>query len=556
MTYGEFRRLCLIVRIFFHYNLDELIPLEFVSRVLRLYRRCLFWIPNEYLNQPQGVRLRLALEQLGPIWIKFGQMLSTRHDLLPIHISEELTLLQDSVTPFDGLKAQHLIESALNAPIHTQFNNFNITPLASASIAQVHTATLKNNGCEVIIKIIRPEILSLIQSDLKLIYRLALWIPHFIPSFRSLHLIEVVHNYEKTLLNELNLLREADNAMRMRRNFYHSQILYVPKIYRELCTKNILVMERIYGIPISNIVMLIQYGVNLNLLAERGVHIFFTQVFRDSFFHADMHPGNIFVNYMHPDNPQYIGIDYGIVGTLQKEDKRYLAENFLAFLNRDYRKVATLHIDSGWVPPGTDIEDFEFAIRSICEPIFKKPLIEISFAHLLISLFNITRSFHMEIQPQLVLLQKTLLYVEGLGRQLDPNLDLWKTAKPFLEDWIQNQIGIPAILQTLKNKIPIWASKLPELPDLFYEHLKQNKNIQNRIDRLASNLYYEQNKQKKSYCWFSLSPILLLSNIMLLILSSEWTTLSIGLIISGWITWLIGWWIRIRPPRVPNKPDS
>ncbi|WP_312158450.1 ubiquinone biosynthesis regulatory protein kinase UbiB, partial [Pantoea piersonii] len=451
MTFGEIRRLYFIIRIFLTYGLDELIPRMRLTIPLRLWRRTIFWIPNRHKDEEIGVRMRLAMEQLGPVWIKFGQMLSTRRDLFPPVIADQLAILQDRVAPFDGVKAKEQIEKSIGGPVETWFDDFDIKPLASASIAQVHTATLKATGKKVVIKVIRPDILPVIKADMKLIYRLARWVPRLLPDGRRLRPMEVVRDYEKTLIDELNLLREAANAIQLRRNFEDSRMLYVPEVYSDYCSETMLVMERIYGIPISDVATLEQHGVNMKLLAERGVQVFFTQVFRDSFFHADMHPGNIFVSYDHPEDPQYIGIDCGIVGSLNKEDKRYLAENFIAFFNRDYRKVAELHVDSGWVPPDTNVEDFEFAIRTVCEPIFEKPLAEISFGHVLLNLFSTARRFNMEVQPQLVLLQKTLLYIEGIGRQLYPQLDLWKTAKPFLEDWIKDQIGLPAILRAVKE---------------------------------------------------------------------------------------------------------
>ncbi|HAR9123742.1 TPA: ubiquinone biosynthesis regulatory protein kinase UbiB, partial [Salmonella enterica] len=419
MTPGEVRRLYFIIRTFLSYGLDELIPRMRLTLPLRLWRYSLFWMPNRHKDKLLGERLRLALQELGPVWIKFGQMLSTRRDLFPPQIADQLALLQDKVAPFDGRLAKAQIEEAMGGlPVDAWFDDFDIQPLASASIAQVHTARLKSNGKEVVIKVIRPDILPVIQADLKLIYRLARWVPRLLPDGRRLRPTEVVREYEKTLIDELNLLRESANAIQLRRNFENSPMLYIPEVYSDYCSQNMMVMERIYGIPVSDVAALEKNGTNMKLLAERGVKVFFTQVFRDSFFHADMHPGNIFVSHEHPENPQYIGIDCGIVGSLNKEDKRYLAENFIAFFNRDYRKVAELHVDSGWVPPDTNVEDFEFAIRTVCEPIFEKPLAEISFGHVLLNLFNTARRFNMEVQPQLVLLQKTLLYVEGVGRQL------------------------------------------------------------------------------------------------------------------------------------------
>ncbi|MEJ5064208.1 ubiquinone biosynthesis regulatory protein kinase UbiB [Erwinia sp. MYb375] len=541
MTFGELRRLYLIIRVFLSYGLDELIPKMRLTLPLRLGRKCLFWIPNRHKDKPLGERLRLSLEQLGPVWIKFGQMMSTRRDLFPPLIADQLAMLQDRVAPFDGAKALKLIEQSLGAPIDTQFDDFNIVPLASASIAQVHTATLKENGREVVIKVIRPDILPVIKADMRLIYRLARWVPRLLPDGRRLRPREVVADYEKTLLDELNLLREAANAIQLRRNFDSSKMLYIPEVYSDYCSENMMVMERIYGIPISDVVTLEQHGVNMKLLAERGVQVFFTQVFRDSFFHADMHPGNIFVSYEHPEDPQYIGIDCGIVGSLNKEDKRYLAENFIAFFNRDYRKVAELHVDSGWVPPDTNVEDFEFAIRTVCEPIFEKPLAEISFGHVLLNLFNTARRFNMEVQPQLVLLQKTLLYVEGVGRQLYPQLDLWKTAKPFLEDWIKDQVGIPAIVRALKEKAPFWAEKLPELPELFYDSLRQHKHLRHSVDRLANDLKGERAKQHQSRYLFGVGATLLLSGTAILLSRPEWDMFSAGLMAAGVVAWLVGW---------------
>ncbi|CAK9886395.1 MAG: putative protein kinase UbiB [Candidatus Erwinia impunctatus] len=541
MSPGELRRLYLIISVFLTYGLDELMPRTRLTLPVRLWRKCLFWLPNRHQHRPLGERIRLALEQLGPVWIKFGQMMSTRRDLFPPDIADQLAMLQDRVAPFDGIKAQQQIERSLGKPIAECFDNFSVTPLASASIAQVHTAILRETGKEVVIKVIRPDILPVIKADMKLIRRMARWVPRLLPDGRRLRPEEVVADYEKTLLDELNLLREAANAIQLRRNFDRSEMLYVPEIYSDYCSQSMLVMERIYGIPISDVTTLEKEGVNLKLLAERGVQVFFTQVFRDSFFHADMHPGNIFVSHLHPENPQYIAIDFGIVGSLNKNDKRYLAENFIAFFNRDYRRVAELHVDSGWVPPDTNVEDFEFAIRTVCEPIFEKPLAEISFGHVLLNLFNTARRFNMEVQPQLVLLQKTLLYVEGVGRQLYPQLDLWKTAKPFLENWIKGQIGVPALMKALKEKAPQWAEKLPELPELFYDSLRQQKHLQYSMDNLLTTLKKERARHHQSRYLLGIGATCVLSGIVVLVMQPQQSGLAALLLAAGAVSWLTGW---------------
>ncbi|MCH8536139.1 MAG: ubiquinone biosynthesis regulatory protein kinase UbiB [Alkalimonas sp.] len=474
MQIGRFYQ---IQKTLLQYGLDELIPLSHRPWYIRLLRKSAFWLRNQHTDQPMGVRLRLALQSLGPVWIKLGQMLSTRRDLLPAEWANELAKLQDKVDPFPGEQAQTLIEQALGLhSIHDKFPEFSLQPLASASIAQVHAAKmLQADGpdADVVIKVIRPGIRKQILADLALMDTAADAAARFLPDGKRLRPREVVAEYRKTILDELDLQREAANAIQLRRNFMDSDSLYIPYVYSDDCRINVMVMERIYGIPVSDIEALKAQGTDMELLAKRGVEVFFTQVFRDSFFHADMHPGNIFVSRETPDNPKYIGIDCGIVGTLNSEDKRYLAENFVAFFNRDYRKVAQLHLDSGWVPADTNIEEFESAIRTVCEPIFQKPLAEISFGHVLLNLFSTARRFNMQVQPQLVLLQKTLLYIEGLGRQLYPQLDLWKTAKPFLENWLQQQIGLPALWQQLKENLPFWAEKLPQMPTLLHRALEQ-----------------------------------------------------------------------------------
>ncbi|MDX1390945.1 MAG: ubiquinone biosynthesis regulatory protein kinase UbiB, partial [Rheinheimera sp.] len=431
------------------FGLDELVPAHWQPWYAKLLRRSLFWLRNRYPEQPVGVRLRLALQSLGPVWVKFGQMLSTRRDLFPPHLADELAKLQDKVPPFDGARAQQLIEQALGLDDIAQlFSDFSAIPLASASIAQVHTARLQQADgslADVVIKVIRPDIKQQILADLALMDTLADAAARFLPDGKRLRPREVVLEYRRTILDELDLQREAANAIQLRRNFADSDSLYIPFVYSDYSRINVMVMERIYGIPVANVAELEAQGTDMELLAKRGVEVFFTQVFRDSFFHADMHPGNIFVSRETPHNPKYIGIDCGIVGTLNAEDKRYLAENFVAFFNRDYKKVAQLHVDSGWVPAHTKVEEFESAIRTVCEPIFQKPLAEISFGQVLLNLFSTARRFDMQVQPQLVLLQKTLLYIEGLGRQLYPQLDLWKTAKPFLENWVKQQVGLPAV---------------------------------------------------------------------------------------------------------------
>lgn len=543
MTPSELLRLYHIIRVMLSYGLDELIPHLRITLPLRIWRKFLFWMPNRHKDKPLGERLRLALQELGPVWIKFGQMMSTRRDLFPPEIADQLAILQDRVDPFDGKLAREQIELSMGGiPLESWFDDFEIVPLASASIAQVHTARLKTSGQEVVIKVIRPDILPVIKADMRLMNRLAGWLPMLLPDGRRLRPREVVREYEKTLLDELNLLREAANAIQLRRNFDGSPMLYIPEIYSDYCSENMLVMERIYGIPVSDVEALKANGTNMPLLAERGVQVFFTQVFRDSFFHADMHPGNIFISYEHPENPQYIGIDCGIVGSLNKEDKRYLAENFIAFFNRDYRRVAELHVDSGWVPADTNVEEFEFAIRTVCEPIFEKPLAEISFGHVLLNLFNTARRFNMEVQPQLVLLQKTLLYVEGVGRQLYPQLDLWKTAKPFLESWLKDQMGVAALIRGLKEKAPFWAEKLPEIPELIYDGLRQHRLLRHSVTQLTDELRMQRVRQSQSRYLFGVGATLLLAGLLMLVGRQDLPeVISAGLMAAGVVSWVIGW---------------
>lgn len=522
----RFGRLYTITKTFLNYGLDQMVPARWLPWSIRLARYGLFWLPNKHADKPAGERLRLALESLGPVWIKFGQMLSTRRDLLPPDIANELAKLQDRVKPFPGDQAQALIEQALEIEsIGQLFSEFSQAPLASASIAQVHTARLRHGedaGQEIVIKVIRPDIRKAIDADLELMDTLAQVLAKHLPDGRRLKPREVVKEYRKTLLDELDLLREAANAIQLKRNFENSPLLYIPKVYTEYGRLSVMVMERIDGIPVSDVAALQALNVNMEKLAERGVEVFFTQVFRDSFFHADMHPGNIFVSRHNPQDPSYLGIDFGIVGTLNREDKRYLAENFLAFFNRDYRKVAELHVDSGWVPAHINIEEFESAIRTVCEPIFNKPLAEISFGHVLVNLFNTARRFEMEVQPQLVLLQKTLLYVEGLGRTLYPQLDLWKTAKPFLERWMQEQLGWRAVLRSVKENAPYWAEKLPEMPTLLYDYLHGQKQLAQFQREAVAQLLLSQQQLKQRVGYSIGAGALVISSTLLYITAQPW----------------------------------
>jgi ubiquinone biosynthesis protein len=452
-------RLLHINVVLLRHGLDEVIVATKLFRPLRfvLYLAPWHWYRRTLPAYP--VRVRLALEELGPIFIKFGQLLSTRVDLLPEELAVELARLQDRVPPFPGPEARRLIEKAWGQPVETVLDEFQEIPLASASIAQVHTGRLKT-GQAVIVKVLRPDIERIIRRDVDLMLTFAHLAQRYWPDGRRLRPVEVVREYEKTIFDELNLQREAANASQLRRNFKHSQLLYIPEVFWDWTRPNVMVMERIYGTPVSQVEQLKAQGISMRLLGTRGVEIFFTQVFRDNFFHADMHPGNIFVE----ESGRYISVDFGIVGSLTKEDQRYLAENLLAFFRRDYRRVAELHVESGWVPRGTRVEEFESAIRTVCEPIFEKPLSEISFGGFLVNLFQTARRFDMEIQPQLVLLEKTLLNIEGLGRQLYPQLDLWTTAKPFMERWMREQIGPRMLARRFAHNWPALAERLPDIP--------------------------------------------------------------------------------------------
>jgi ubiquinone biosynthesis protein len=463
-TSGQALRLLGIQRVLIRHGLDHLVFAMRIFRPVRFIERLLPW---NWFSKDKGARserVRLALEELGPIFVKFGQILSTRRDLLPEDYADELAKLQDNVPPFPGEQARKIIEKAFSKNINEIFLEFDETPLASASIAQVHSATLMD-GRQMIVKVVRPGIEKIIKRDLGLMHVLAAKAETYWEDARKLKPTNVVAEFEKTLLGELDLMREAANASQLRRNFVSSELLYVPEIEWDLTTSDVMVMERITGIPVNDVASLIEAGVDMKRLAENGIELFLTQVIRDSYFHADMHPGNIFIKPGENGAAQIAVVDFGIMSSLSEFDQRYLAENFLAFLNRDYKKVAALHVDSGWVPANTRVDDFESAIRTVCEPMFDRSLENISFGTILLRLFQTAREFNMPILPQLILLQKTLVNVEGLGRQLYPELDVWKTTKPMFEHWMSQRVGVSGLLDGMKYNIPHWLDRLPDLPN-------------------------------------------------------------------------------------------
>jgi ubiquinone biosynthesis protein len=460
-------RLLQIQRALVRHGLEDFVRATHLYRPFRflIYLSPWTWFQRS-IRGTRGERLRLALEELGPIFVKFGQALSTRRDLLPSDIADELAKLQDRVPPFDSAIAIASIEKAFGLALGEIFGSFEPKPLAAASIAQVHVATLKN-GREVVVKILRPGMREIIDLDLEVLHYVAELAGEYWEDARRLRPVELVREYRKTILDELDLLREAGNAAQLKRNFAGSSLLYVPEVYWDYCRVDVMVMERIHGVIVNNLQELRARGTNIPKLAENGVEIFFTQVFRDNFFHADMHPGNIFVQIDDPQNPRYAAVDFGIVGTLQARDQHYLAENFMAFFDRDYARVAALHVESGWVPRGTRVDEFESAVRTVCEPIFNKPLKEISFAQVLLRLFETARRFDMQVQPQLILLQKTLFNIEGLGRQLYPELDLWQTAQPYLRKWRRERMSPRAVLRRVRAQLPDTLIALQQVPQIF-----------------------------------------------------------------------------------------
>ena len=492
---SRFSRGCFIVWVVLRYGLDELVLNSFEKPWLHWLARVVSVGRN--LNAPRGQRLREALERLGPIFVKFGQVLSTRRDLMPVDIADELAKLQDRVPPFPSALAVATIERALRKPLAEIFVSFEQVPVASASIAQVHFAVvLDRNGRQrdVAVKVVRPGMLLAIDKDLNLMRMMAGWIESLSEDGKRLKPREVVAEFDKYLHDELDLIKEASSAAQLRRNMQDLQLVLIPEMLWDFCTTEVLVMERMVGVPISQVDRLRAAGVDIPKLARDGVTLFFTQVFRDGFFHADMHPGNIQVSLDPKTFGRYISLDFGIVGTLTEVDKEYLAQNFAAFFRRDYKRVAELHIESGWVPAATRVDELEAAVRAVCEPYFDRPLKEISLGLVLMRLFQTSRRFQVEIQPQLVLLQKTLLNIEGLGRDLDPDLDLWATAKPFLEKWMIGQVGPQKLIDQLKAQAPRYAKLLPDLPILLHQFLQRKGN---ESDKLALELLAEQRRTNR-----------------------------------------------------------
>ena len=528
------RRIAKIVKVVGKYRLDLLLDKEKLPLSIRVFLAPAVFFGRA--NGSRGERLRKALEELGPIFVKFGQLLSTRPDLVPEDISVELSSLQDNVPPFSSQLFKKNIELALDGSVDELFLSFEPDPLASASVAQVHAAVLAD-GRDVVVKAVRPNIEKTIRKDIALLYTLARLVKTYSEDGERLHPLEVVKDYESVIIEELNLQSEGANASLLRHNFANSPMLHVPEIYWPYSNKDVLVMERIYGIPVTDIDRLEAAGVDFKLLAQRGVEIFFTQVFEHNFFHADMHPGNIFVDATNPKSPTYIAVDCAIMGSLSSEDQFYMARNLLAMFQRDYRLVAELHIRSGWVPKDTSINDFTGAIRSVCEPIFQRPLSEISLGHMLIDLFTTARRFNMEVQPSLVLLQKTLLNIEGLGRQLYPDLDLWQTAQPYLEQWLKDRYSPKSMFNQLKRYAPDWLEHFPQIPPMIFQALKSAQN--NGTSDVAKQSVI---RQKSDSVWAKFSTALGFAGIGggVAIGLSQWPTvlsqpplISVGLIFAG-----------------------
>ncbi|MGZ5201824.1 MAG: ubiquinone biosynthesis regulatory protein kinase UbiB [Telluria sp.] len=515
----KFLRLLKILNVSIRYGLDEIaisgLP---VPRTAAFFNKIFFW---RKITSPRGVRLRMALEELGPIFVKFGQVLSTRRDLMPPDIADELALLQDRVPPFDSDIAIAQITRALGAHPDQLFASFERTPVASASIAQVHFATLKN-GREVAVKVLRPGMKKSIDEDVALMHIAAGLVERVWADSRRLKPREVVAEFDKYLHDELDLMREAANASQLRRNFANSNLLMVPEMVWDYCSSSVIVMERMHGIPVSQIDRLAEAGVDLKKLSSDGVEIFFTQVFRDGFFHADMHPGNILVSVDPATFGRYIALDFGIVGTLNDFDKDYLAQNFIAFFRRDYKRVAEAHIESGWAPKDTRVDELESAVRACCEPIFDRPLKDISFGQVLLRLFQTSRRFNVEVQPQLVLLQKTMLNIEGLGRQLDPDLDLWKTAKPYLERWMNEQVGWRGMVERLRAEAPRFAHIFPQLPRLAYQALQQTTNMEVADSALLMELLHHQKRTNRIIVFVSSLLGILFSAVAVTYLWGRW----------------------------------
>jgi len=532
--YQTLMRLIGIQRVLVRYGLDDII---LATHFLRPLRFAFYVLPkSKRRDDPLGVRVRLALIELGPIFVKFGQAISTRRDLLPPDIADELAKLQDKVPPFPADEAIERLEAAYGKPVDEVFSRFDREPLAAASIAQVHSAALAEGG-EVVVKLLRPGVRALIERDLDVMFALASLADRYWPQSKRLRPVEVVGEYEKTILDELDLMREGANTAQLKRNFEGSDLLYVPDIYWDYCRPQVLVQERIYGVPISDMKTLREAGTNIQRLAENGVEIFFTQVFRHNFFHADMHPGNIFVQVDDPQHPRYAAVDFGIVGTLSASDQRYLAGNFLAFFDRDYYRIAKLHVDSGWVPAGTRIDELESAVRTVCEPIFNKPLSEISFAQVLVRLFETARRFNMPIQPQLILLQKTLFNIEGLGRELYPELDLWKTAHPVLRQWMDEQVGPRAVVEDLRQNLPQLRDALRELPGVIHQLADQLQSGRLQVEMSTPDLEILNDRlrvQQKQRYRVAVGATAIISGTAVLTLASlpllGWALVSVGLV--------------------------
>jgi ubiquinone biosynthesis protein len=525
-------RLIGIQRVLVRYGLDEIISATHLLRPLRF----LFYLAprRRERSAPLGERIRLALEELGPIFVKFGQAISTRRDLLPRDIADELAKLQDAVPPFPTAQVIEILEGAYGRPVDDVFVHLDREPLAAASIAQVHKAELPD-GAEVIVKVLRPGVQDMIERDLDVLRTVAGLAAKYWEHGTRLKPLEVIAEYEQTIIDELDLMREAANTAQLKRNFEDSDMLYVPEIHWDYCRPEVLVQERIHGIPISDMDALRAAGTNIQVLAENGVEIFFTQVFRHNFFHADMHPGNIFVIADDPEQPKYAAVDFGIVGTLSPEDKKYLAENFLAFFDRDYHRIAKLHLDSGWVPPDSRIDQLEAAVRTVCEPIFNKPLFEISFAQVLMRLFRVAQRFNVEIQPQLILLHKTLFNIEGLGRELYPELDIWKTARPVLQRWMDEQVGARAVIDDIRENLPQFRQALRELPAAIRE-LSDRASAGNLAFELRSDeierIRRELEDQRSQRYWLIVAMTSVISGTLVLTLEGN-AWIGGGLLVAG-----------------------